>query len=449
LGIKNHLNVEDGHLTLHGIDLVDLCEKHGTPLFVFDEVSLVENFERLRRAFEDVYSKIMVCYSIKTNNNLAICKILREKGAFAEVASEMDLHVALKAGFSGERIIFDGPFKPKEALQRALNEKVSLICVESFVEMERLNRLAGEMGVKQAIGLRINPFKDPGFSKYTNLINLINTAYCNLGSRFGFSIEEAYRAFKHAKELKNLSVEGIMTHPYHAATKVLLPIIQGVRERYGIDIKYINVGGGFYTGEPRFVGSSDLILDFFKRKMGLKSKFAEEDRVPSIESVAKSIIGEIRQGLGDSSEYTIIVEPGRFITSSAGILLVWVDHVKYAGGHKWVLVDGGTNLLPHFGSVELRKIMVANKASSRPEEEVNIVGPLCYKGDFIALKANLPKISEGDILSIFSCGAYTLSRANQFSYLRPATVLVNQKGNVKVIREKETFEDFLYKDNMI
>ena len=444
---KDHLNVEDGNLTLHGVDLVNLCEVHGTPLFVFDEASLVENLKRLRQAFKNCYPKIMVCYSVKTNNNLSICKILRENGAFAEVSSELDLQVALKAGFKGEKIIFDGPFKPKEALQRALNENVLLINVESFEEMERLNRVAGEMGVKQTIGLRINPFKDPGFSKYINLKNIINAAYCNLGSRFGFSLEETYRAFKHAKNLKNLHVEGIMTHPYRAAN-VLLPIIQEVRVRYGIDIKYLNIGGGFYTGEPRFLASSDLILDLFKRKMGIKSKLAEEDTVPSIESVADLIIGEIKQGLGDSSDYTLIVEPGRFIISSAGILLVQVDHVKHAGGHKWVLVDGGTNLLPRFSSVDLRKIIVANKASSRPEEEVNIVGPLLYKDDFITLKTNLPKISEADIIAILDCGAYSLSRANQFLHLRPTTVLVNSRGNVKVIREKESFEYFLCKDKM-
>jgi len=243
---KDNFEVEGGHLALHGVDLVNLCEEHGTPLFVFDEDGLVDNFLRLRRAFEDVHSKTMVCYSIKTNNNLAICKILR------------------------------------------------------------LNHIAGEMGVKQSIGLRINPFKDPGFSKYTNLKNLINASYCNLESRFGFSIEEAFSAFKHAKELRNLSIEGIMTHPYHSA-KMLLPIIQEVHARYEIEIKYLNIGGGFYTGEPRFVGSNDIILDFFRRKMGMKSKIAEGEMVSSIESIADLLINEIRQDLGDLPDYTIIV----------------------------------------------------------------------------------------------------------------------------------------------
>ncbi|MHA1225636.1 MAG: diaminopimelate decarboxylase family protein [Candidatus Hodarchaeales archaeon] len=447
--LRDRLDVgRNNHLTLNGVDLVELSDEYGTPLFVFDEATLVENFWRLRRAFEDVYSNILVCYSIKTNNNLAICQILRENGAFAEVCSELDLHVALKAGYEGERIIFDGPFKPKEALQRALNENVLLINIESFEEMDRLNRIAGEMGVKQAIGIRINPFKDLGFSKYLNFEKIIKAAYCHLESRFGFSIEEAYKAFERAKELKNLSVEGIMTHPYNSAYK-LVPIINEIRNRYGIQLKYIDVGGGFASNEQHFVGSSDLILDLFRRKIGLKSNLTKDTRVLDIESIAKSVINEIRQDLRDSSEHTIIVEPGRFITSSAGILLVSVDHVKYAGGHNWVLVDGGTNLLPPFGFMELRKINVANKASKRPEKEVNVVGPLLYEGDFIALKVNLPRISETDILSIFNCGSYTLSRANQFLHTRPTAILVNSGGVSKVIREKETFDDFLYKDKTI
>jgi len=442
---KDFLNVKDGHLTLHGIDLVDLCEKHGTPLFVFDEERLVDNYHRLRRAFEDVYKNVLVCYSIKTNNNLSICKILRENGAFAEVCSELDLHVALEAGYDGERIIFDGPYKPIEALKRALNEDILLINVESFEEMDRLNRIAGEMGVHQAIGIRINPYKDPGLSQYFTLKNIVKAAYCNLESRFGFTIEEAYKAFERAQELKNLSVEGIMTHPYHATDK-LVPIVNEIQNRHGIQLKYIDIGGGFVHREQRFAGSSDLIQDFFKRKIGKKSNLHEITRVPSIESIAKSVIAEIRQNLRGSSEHTIIVEPGRFITSSAGILLVSVDHVKSAGGHDWVVVDGGTNLLPPFGFIELRDIIVANKASSRREKEVNVVGPLLYYGDFIALKVNLPRISESDILSISNCGSYTLSRANQFLYPRPASILVNSEGGCKTIREKETYNDVLYKD---
>lgn len=446
LGVKEHLGVNGvNHLTLHGVDLVGLCEKFGTPLFVFDEASLVENFERFKKAFESVYPKVMVCYSVKTNNNLAVCKILSEKGAYAEVSSGLDLHIALKAGFSGEHIIFDGPFKPEETLRKAIEEGVLLFNVESFVELERMDKVAGKMGVKQAIGIRVNPFRDPGFSKYFRLTNLINAAYCNLDSRFGFSLDEAFEAFRKALKLENLSVEGIMTHPYRGAPRVLLPLMHRLYEELGVEIKYLNIGGGFNPGDVHFVGSKELIFDFIKRKVGLKSTLIKES-VPDIESVAKSVVDEIKLSLGNLKEPILVVEPGRFIISSAGILLVRVDHVKNAGGYKWAVVDGGTNLLPRFGAEELRKVVVANKASEDSNEEFNIVGPLLYPNDFITLKAPLPKICEGDILAVFGCGAYTLSRANQFLYPRPSAVLLNADGGVKVLRERETYEDFLSKD---
>ena len=445
--IKESLSIgKNDHLILRGIDLVELGNEYGTPLFVFDERTLTDTFEGFRRAFESIYSKMMVCYSIKTNNNLAVCKILSEKGAFAEVSSELDLQVALKAGFSGDRIIFDGPFKPEGALRKALKEKVLLINVESFGEMERLDRIAGEMGVKQPVGIRVNTFKKSNLFDNAKLVNLINAAYCNLDSRFGFSIEDAYLAFERAKKFENLRMEGVMTHPYRAATKVLLPMMREIHERFGMEMRYLNVGGGFDPGTTRFIGTTDLVYDFLRRKIGLKSKLEKENAATNVESTAKRLIGQIKEGLQGLSEPIIIVEPGRFITSGAGILLLRVDHVKDAGGYRWAMVDGGTNVIPRFNFIELRKIVIANKASSDPEEQVNVVGPLLYNEDFISLKTKLPKISEGDTLSVFDCGAYTLSRANQFLHARPAAVLLSSNGEVKVIREKETFEDFSHKD---
>ncbi|MCW4016291.1 MAG: hypothetical protein NWF06_07970 [Candidatus Bathyarchaeota archaeon] len=438
-----------GHLTLHGVNLVELCEKYDTPLFVFDEVKLIENFNRISSAFSALYPKVMVCYSIKTNNNLAICQTLKENGAYAEVASELDIHVALRAGFGGENIIFDGPMKSKETLKTAISKQIRLINVESLTELNRVNAVAGELGVKQAIGFRINPFKEPGIFKYLSLNKLVTAAYCNLGSRFGFSIKEAYSAVQQATKLKNLKIEAIMAHPYRVSTKVLLPMMRELYRNFGVELKYLNIGGGFNPGGARFIGNNDLIKDFLRRKIGLKSKLAENRNITNIESVAKSIVNEIKQGLEDLPEPTIIVEPGRFITSASGILLTRIDHVKNAGGYKWVMVDAGTNLLPRFGAIEQRKISVANKASKQPEEEINVVGPLLYVEDFINLKTFLPKVSEGDILSISDCGAYTISRSTQFLHPRPGAVNLDSNGNVKLIRERETPEDVLYKDKTI
>ena len=448
MDIMEHLEVnEANHLALHGVDLVDLCEKYGTPLFVFDKTTLVESFRRFRQAFENVYPKVMVCYSVKTNNNLVICKILREIGAYVEVSSMLDLYVASKAGFDGEKIIYDGPFKPIEALEEALEKNVLLINCESFTELERLNNIAKKLGVEQSIGLRINPFIRPSFIKSLHPKTLLEeAAFCFPKCRFGFSIEETRLAFSYLKKLENLRLECLMTHPYHKAVSVLVPLFREAYEKFGFKIKYLNIGGGFDPGTTSSTGDLLLALEYIKTKLGIKSSKANEKKAQKIEDIAKTIIEELRQNLGNLPKPTIITEPGRFIVESAGLLLLKVDHIKNAGGYKWVVVDGGTNLVPSF--YEQRRLLVANNCSASDTELVNVVGPLLYPKDFIAIRTMLPKVKEGDIIAVLDCGAYTLSSSTQFLYPRPPAVLVDSKGYVQMIRERETYSDVVGKDRL-
>jgi diaminopimelate decarboxylase len=449
LGVKEHLGVNGAnHLTLHGVDLVSLCEKFGTPLFVFDEASLVENFERFRKAFESVYPKVMVCYSAKTNNNLAVCKILRERGAYAEVSSGLDLHIALKAGFSGEHIIFDGPFKPVEVLEEAVKSGVLLINCESFAEFERLNIVAERLGVKQPVGLRVNPFKSPSFFRSLHPKTLLEeAAFCFAGCRFGFSLGEIREAFKRLKSLKHLRLECLMTHPYYRAVDVLMPLFREAVENFGFEIKYLNIGGGFDPGTSGSTGDLLLALDYVKRRMGLKSSLDRRKPVKNIENVAKAIVENVKHQLGSLPIPALMAEPGRFIAEPSALLLLRVDHVKVAGGFKWIMVDGGTNILPSF--YERRELLIANNGSASERELVNVVGPLLYPKDFIAIKAFAPRVKEGDLLAVLDCGAYSLSSSTQFLYPRPPAVLINSQGQVQLIRERETYEDVLAKDKLI
>ena len=442
-----HLEVNEvNHLALYGVDLVKLCEKYGTPLFVFDETTLIENFKRFRQAFENVYPKVMVCYSVKTNNNVAICKILRENGACVEVSSMLDLHIALKAGFTGEKIIYDGPFKPVEALKEALEKEVLLINCESFTELERLNSIAKKVGIKQPIGLRVNPYTRPGFLRSLHPKTLLEeAAFCFPKCRFGFSIEETHMAFSYLKKMENLRLECLMTHPYHKAIDILMPLFKEAYEKFGFEIKYLNIGGGFDSGTTTSTGDLLLALDYIKAKFGIKPS-TKRKNAQKIEDIAKNITEKLKQGLDRLLEPTLIAEPGRFIVGPVGILLLRVDHVKVSGGHKWVTVDGGTNIVPSF--YEQREILIANNSSASDKESVNVVGPLLYPKDFIAIKAMLPKVKEGDILAVLDCGAYTISSSTQFLYPRPPAVLVNSHNEVRIIRERETFEDVLRKDKL-
>jgi diaminopimelate decarboxylase len=261
-----------------------------------------------------------------------------------------------------------------------------------------LDGIARELGLDQAIGLRINLRRrrllKPRFFK------------CDLSSRFGFSIEEAYKILKQAEKSKNLQVKGIMTHPYHGAAEILLPFVKRIHDELGIEIDHVNLGGGFNPG-----------ID--------------------IERVGKSVLDSVKQTLVQM-EPTIVLEPGSFIAGDAGLLLLRVDHVKEAGGFKWVIVDGGTNLLPTGN--EHYEVKVANRDSEPSSELVNIVGPIPSPIDSICLKKWLPRVHEGDLIAVLDCGAYSLSSSNQFLHPRPSVVMLTRDKGPVEIRKAETFE---------
>jgi diaminopimelate decarboxylase len=227
---------------------------------------------------------------------------------------------------------------------------------------------------------------------------------------------------------------------------VLLPLLKEVTDNLRFDIRYLNLGGGFEPGVTGYNGDIPLIMDFVKRKMGLKSSLDRMRSVPSIESIAESITTSLRRSLADLKEPTLIMEPGRFVVGPSGLLLLKVDHTKIAGGYKWVVVDGGTNVLPSIS--ERRTVLIANNARESRKELVNIVGPLLYPKDFVAIKTVISKVQENDIVVVTDCGAYSLSSSTQFLYPRPAAVLITSNGKTEVIRERETFDDVLSKNRL-
>jgi len=328
-----------------------------------------------------------------------------------------------------------------------LEENVLLINVESLSEIDKLNSLAEEMGKEQAIGVRVNPFKPPGFFRSLHPNNLIEAGYCYPGCRFGFPHEEVHKVFGYLSKVKNLHLESFMVHPYSKAVDVLLPLLREAHEGFGFEIKYLNVGGGFDPGTTGSTGDGLLILDYVKRKMGLKSSLDNKRNITSIDTIASTIAECVTKNLRDFPEPTLITEPGRFLVDPSGMLLLRVAHTKMSGGYKWITVNGGTNIVPVIH--ERRIIKIANRATASTKEEVNIVGPLLYPKDFIAVKAFHPKVEENDILALLDCGAYSLSSSTQFLYPRPTALLVRRHGKVEVIREKENFEDVLRKDKLL
>lgn len=426
----------NGHLSLHGVDLADLCDRHGTPLFVFDEERLRHNYLKFRDAFKVDDCETIVGYSVKTNNNLAICSLMEQLGAYAEIISKLDLFIALKAGFTADRIILDGPYKPAALLREALDRKILLINVESLPELQRLDQIAEASGLEPRVGLRLNFFKSRFFST--------ESIYCNRSSRFGFSPEKAYSILKHARKFKNVQFEGLMTHPFYDFQK-LISFAKTVYDKLDIKMKYLNFGGGFDPGTVGTITFRELLQDYLRQKLGFKSNLDKKASAPDIEQVGKSLMNAVELAKLPS-KVTAVFEPGRFLVSDAGFLLLRVDHVKQAGGFQWAIVDGGTNLLPI--TSERRDIYLANRKPGPPDELVNIVGPIPSLNDFISIKKHLPKIVEDDILLVFDSGAYSLSSSNQFLCPRPCVMMISPEKGATEIRQKETCEDLLHFDRV-
>jgi len=196
----------ENHLMVHGVDLYYLSKKIGTPIYVFDEDLLIKKLTIFTDAFKSHYQKFITSYSIKTNNNLALCKILIDNGAYAEVATEMDLFVAEKLGIPGKKIIFDGNFKTEEMIRKAISMEVSIINVESFTELKRINDIAGKLDVVQSIGLRINTWKPQSFYNYLRPSSIEELVYCNPTSRFGLSVNDTLEILRTSTNYRNVKI---------------------------------------------------------------------------------------------------------------------------------------------------------------------------------------------------------------------------------------------------
>ena len=356
---------------------------------------------------------------------------MNEEGAYAEVGSGLDLYVAKEAGFPPDRIIFDGLSKSEKVLREALEYGVLLINVESFSELELLNKIAGEMGKKQSIGIRISTFA----KKRLNPEDL----YCNPLSRFGFLPEDVDSAFAQALKMENLEVKGLMIHPYWGIYW-FLPLVKRIQEKFNIKMEFINFGGGFQKPGTKKVGITDLVKDYVRQKFGLKSNLdmPSKKKIRLIEEAARLTIAEVDKVLGNR-EATLVFEPGRYLIHDAGFLLFRVGTIKEASGYKWVVVDGGVNLNSDW--LERREILLANRMSAPPSEITNIVGPLLFARDFVTIKQKLPEIRMSDVLMVSNSGAYTLSNSTQFLNPRPSVILIRPNGTIREIRERETYKD--------
>jgi diaminopimelate decarboxylase len=424
LDFRPHLDVNQrGHLTLGGADLVELAEKYGTPLYVYDEQRIRQRYREFRDAFSS-YGDVLICYACKANTSLAVLSILRNEGAGADIVSEGELYLALKAGFEAEKIIFTGNNKNDRELERAVEARV-VINLDSLHELERLIEIVEAQKAEARVSFRVNPEVSP--ETHPHLATGLRE------SKFGIHEELVLKAYERALRCPRLEVAGIHMHigsqitkvePYVEATRRLFDIMGRLRKELNLELEFADLGGGVgirYSAEQPYITPAQL---------------------------AGALLPVIEEKLAEHSlsKPRLLFEPGRYIVGDAGVLLARVYTVKTTPYKKFIGCDAGFNLLLRpamYGAYH--EVVVANKAGAAPEEEVTIAGNLCESGDLLAKDRSLPRIEKGDVLAFLDAGAYGFVMASQYnSRPRCAEVLVN-RGRAELIRYAEDFADLAEK----
>lgn len=429
--VSENLNVNDnGHLTIGGIDTVELAQQYGTPLYVIDEQVIRDNLRRFHESMQKYYNgKGLVCYASKALSCLEMCRIVASEGDGLDVVSIGELYTAVKAGFPMEKVGFHGNNKTDEELRYAVECGVGHIIVDNLSELHRLEKIAAEKNAEPHIMFRIKP----GIDAHTH--DFVKTG--QIDSKFGFALEtgEAFEAVKEAINCKNLKLVGLHCHigsqifdiaPFEEAARVMLGLIAEIKNKLGYEVQGLNLGGGF----------------------GIKY-LNEHDPVPFetyIEKVSQ-VVNEECSRLNIAQPF-IYIEPGRSIVAPAGITLYKVGARKEIPNIRtYVSIDGGMCDNPRYALYKSEyEAVVANKAGEERTEQVTIAGKCCESGDLIGEGMPLQHAESGDILAVCATGAYNYSMSSNYNRIpKPALVFVNN-GESRIAVKRETLDDIIRND---
>ena len=427
---KNLAVNEQGHLTVGGMDTVELAKEYGTPIYIMDEGLIREHCRSFRESMDKYYGgQGLVCYASKAFCCKAMCRIMLEEGLGLDVVSEGELYTALSVGFPAEKLCFHGNNKTDHELSYALENGVGRIIVDNIYELERLDRLAEKTGRTANIMYRIKP----GIDAHTH--NFIMTG--QIDSKFGFALEtgEAYEAVKKAIECSHINLVGLHCHigsqifdidPFVKAAEVMLTFIAKIKDELGFEVKELNLGGGFgirYTEEDAPVG-----YDKYMEKVSEK---------------VKEVCAEKNVKLP-----FILIEPGRSIAAPAGITLYTVGGRKEIPNIRtYVSVDGGMGDNPRYALYQSKyDVEVANKANLPKTETVTVAGKCCETGDLIGEGMPIQPVEPGDILAVLATGAYNYSMSSNYNRIPKPPVVMIRDGKSRVVVKRETFEDIVRND---
>jgi len=415
-----HFALKNGVLHVESVALPAIADQFGTPAYVYSRAAL----EAALREFHDVLGGhptgqgALVCYAVKANSNLAVLNVFARRGAGFDIVSIGELKRALAAGADPQKIVFSGVGKSAAEMAFALSTGILCFNVESAPELDRLNDVAGRLGKKAPISLRVNPNVDAKTHPY------ISTGLKD--NKFGVAYADALNLYRHAASLPNLEVVGIDCHigsqlldpsPFAEALEKLLQLIDQLAAS-GITLHHIDLGGG----------------------LGIRYK---DEQAPSVKSYLQPLLHELK-----GRKLKILLEPGRRLVGNAGLLLTTIEYLKPGETKNFAIIDAAMNDLARVALYDAWHDIVAVAPRSEAPQVWEIVGPICESGDFLGRSRALA-LAPGDLLAIMSSGAYGMAMSSNYNSRARASEVMVDGTQIHLVRRRETVEELYANESLL
>jgi diaminopimelate decarboxylase len=408
---------DDGQLWAENVALTQLAEQFGTPLYVYSRATLERHWHAFDKSVAD--HPHLVCYAVKANSNIGVLNTLARLGSGFDIVSGGELERVIAAGGDPAKVVFSGVGKTEAEMKRALELKIKCFNVESEPELERLNKVAGELGVKAPISLRINPDVDAKTHPY------ISTGLRD--NKFGIAFDRAPHAYRLAQSLENLSVCGIDCHigsqltaiePFIDATDRLLALIDELTAS-GIKIKHLDVGGG----------------------LGV---IYRDELPPQPSDYAKALLARLQ----NHQDLELIFEPGRAIAANAGVLLTKVEFLKHTEHKNFAIIDAAMNDLIRPALYQAWQDIIPLVPREGEPTTYDLVGPVCETGDFLGKDRSLV-LEAGDLLAVRSAGAYGFTMSSNYNTRARAAEVMVDGDKVHLVRKREELSSLWALENIL
>ncbi len=407
----NHFNYRNDHMYCEDVSVSEIAQEVGTPFYLYSHATLRHHFLAFQKAFEDVPH--LVCFSAKSNSNLAVLRLFRNLGGGLDIVSGGELFRGLKAGIAPERIVFSGVGKREDEIAYALENGILMLNVESFQELDLIDKCAGRLRKKAPVAIRVNPDVDPRTHPY------ISTGLKK--NKFGLNMEAAVETYKAADARRHVEVIGISCHIGSQVTE-MAPFVDALErlknfistlESCDISIKYLDLGGG----------------------LGITY---DQESPPHPSEYGAAILETLGR-----VPFTLVLEPGRVIVGNAGILVTRVLYTKQGEDKDFVIVDSAMNDLVRPSLYNAYHAIEPVARDAEGTIKADIVGPVCESGDFLARDRQIPHVESGDLLAIMSAGAYGFTMSSNYNSRPRVCEVMVKEDRFFVIKARESYEDLI------